>query len=190
MRTVRSAPLLTAICVPLLCLVVSACGDSESTEQTSDDAPASDATKPTSDDAQTTEDEQPSAGEEQSFSQALKSGASCSELFDIRNEVDPKSPLIEEMNEQLGAVGCGSSGSERTDQPGEDQPGGFTGLYADTYKRTKSVCKSLPLREIAKDLGLPASSDEFTVAEEFSEGSTDAHRQAAFEGCLAGIEVP
>lgn len=118
-----------------------------------------------------------------SFSQALKSGASCSELFEIRNEVDPKSPLIEEMNDQLREVGCGSSGDERTDQPGEEQPGGFTGLYADTYKTAKSVCKSFPLRKAAKELGLPASSDEVTVAEKFSrELYTAPHQQAAFEG--------
>jgi hypothetical protein len=50
-----------------------------------------------------------------SFDEALEAGASCQELFDIRNEADPKSSEIEEMNVRLREVGCFNSSSERMD---------------------------------------------------------------------------
>lgn len=49
------------------------------------------------------------------FAERLAGGAGCAELFDIRNKHDPKSPLIDEMNEQLREVGCYMSSSTRTD---------------------------------------------------------------------------
>lgn len=55
-------------------------------------------------------------GGEQSFEDAVDAGASCEELFEIRNEWDPKSPLIEPANETLRSIGCYNSSSERTDQ--------------------------------------------------------------------------
>lgn len=51
----------------------------------------------------------------QSFDDALDNGASCQELFDIRNELDPKDPAIEDINETLRSIGCYSATSERTD---------------------------------------------------------------------------
>lgn len=50
-----------------------------------------------------------------SFDGALDSGASCQELFDIRNELDPKDPAIEDINQTLRSIGCYSATSERTD---------------------------------------------------------------------------
>lgn len=50
-----------------------------------------------------------------SFEQAIEDGASCQELFDIRNEVDPDHERIPEWNQQLRDIGCHSSGSTRTD---------------------------------------------------------------------------
>ena len=54
--------------------------------------------------------------DQRSFGEALDSGAPCGELFDIRNELDPKDPAIETINESLRSIGCFNSSSERTDQ--------------------------------------------------------------------------
>lgn len=48
------------------------------------------------------------------FKQRLDAGASCAELFDIRNTLDPKSPVVVRMNEELRGIGCYSSGSVRS----------------------------------------------------------------------------
>lgn len=49
------------------------------------------------------------------FNERLDAGAPCQELFDIRNTADPKDPDIKRMNNQLRAIGCYSSSSDRTD---------------------------------------------------------------------------
>lgn len=54
----------------------------------------------------------PSSG---GFYQRLEAGADWPELFELRNELDPKDPDIPEMNESLREIGCYSSTSERTD---------------------------------------------------------------------------
>jgi len=48
------------------------------------------------------------------FKQRLDAGASCAELFDIRNSLDPKSPDKVRMNEELRGIGCYSSSSVRS----------------------------------------------------------------------------
>lgn len=48
------------------------------------------------------------------FKQRLDAGASCAELFDIRNSLDPKSPVKARMNEELRGIGCYSSSSVRS----------------------------------------------------------------------------
>lgn len=53
-----------------------------------------------------------SGGDSHNFTRRLEDGASCAELFEIRNRVDIE---VERMNEQLRAIGCFSSTSERTD---------------------------------------------------------------------------
>jgi hypothetical protein len=50
-----------------------------------------------------------------SFQEAVDSAAPCSELFEIRNSWDPKSPMIEPANQTLRSIGCYSATSERTD---------------------------------------------------------------------------
>lgn len=49
------------------------------------------------------------------FTERLTAGASCSELFSIRNEVVPQDPILEEMNAELREIGCYSATSERRD---------------------------------------------------------------------------
>lgn len=51
-----------------------------------------------------------------SFDGALDDGASCQELFDIRNGLDPKDAAIEEINETLRSIGCYNATSDRTDR--------------------------------------------------------------------------
>jgi hypothetical protein len=53
------------------------------------------------------------------FEEAVDQGASCSELFEIRNELDSKSPLVEEYNETLRSIRCYSSSSKRRDTSSE-----------------------------------------------------------------------
>ena len=63
----------------------------------------------------------PAGGGFDRFIGRLEDGADCPELFEIRNSVDPSSPLIEEMNSHLREIGCVSSWSARVffDRPDE-----------------------------------------------------------------------
>lgn len=49
------------------------------------------------------------------FELSIEDGASCAELFEIRNSVASDDARIPEWNQQLRAIGCHSSGSTRTD---------------------------------------------------------------------------
>jgi hypothetical protein len=49
------------------------------------------------------------------FDKAFDEGAPCHRLFEIRNELDPKDPLIYEMNSRLRSVRCYGSASERAE---------------------------------------------------------------------------
>lgn len=51
-----------------------------------------------------------------SFDQAVSEGASCSDLYEIRNSYQPDEPDIARMNERLREIGCFSSSSTRTDR--------------------------------------------------------------------------
>lgn len=51
----------------------------------------------------------------QQFRDGVDNGASCSELFAYRNQLDPKDPVIADyVNPTLQQIGCHSSSSERT----------------------------------------------------------------------------
>lgn len=49
------------------------------------------------------------------FNDALDAGATCAELFEIRNERDQHSSLVVRANEALREIGCFSSSLTRTD---------------------------------------------------------------------------
>lgn len=49
------------------------------------------------------------------FDNAVEDGATCAELFEIRNELDPGTVGVERANETLREIGCYSSSSTRTD---------------------------------------------------------------------------
>jgi hypothetical protein len=48
------------------------------------------------------------------FQQRLETGATCQELFEIRNALDPQSPNIVKMNADLGKIGCYSASGVRS----------------------------------------------------------------------------
>lgn len=50
-----------------------------------------------------------------SFEDMVESGASCEELYEIRNRADADDERIRGWNEQLREIGCFSSTSTRTD---------------------------------------------------------------------------
>ena len=63
----------------------------------------------------------------------------------------------------------------------------FTGAQAKRYQEDKELCGLFPPSKVARDLGLPASSDSITIAEAYADGYQPQFHQAAFEGCLAGL---
>ena len=48
------------------------------------------------------------------FKQRVDAGASCAELFEIRNSLDPKASDVVRMNKELREIGCYSSSSVRS----------------------------------------------------------------------------
>jgi hypothetical protein len=74
-------------------------------------------------------------------------------------------------------------------KPEEESTGGYTGVLANTYEAGRSTCADFRVSETARQLGLPPSSDAFTVAQEYgTQLSTGEHIQASADGCLAGLE--
>jgi hypothetical protein len=70
----------------------------------------------------------------------------------------------------------------------ESASSGFTGVHANNYEAAKEICSAFPKEQIAGELGLPTSADEFEIAEKYADdGYTDRFRQAGFEGCLDGL---
>lgn len=53
--------------------------------------------------------------EHEAFREALEEGASCAELFELRNDMDRSETNIDTVNEELQEIGCYSSSSTRTD---------------------------------------------------------------------------
>jgi hypothetical protein len=69
----------------------------------------------------------------------------------------------------------------------EPASGGFTGAQAKRYQEDKELCSLFPPSEIAREYGVPASSDPVTIAEAYADGYQPQFHQAAFEGCLDGL---
>lgn len=66
--------------------------------------------------------------------------------------------------------------------------GGFTGKYAERYEEDRIVCGLVPHAQIAREFGIASTSHPLEVAEAYAEGFYGRFEQAAFEGCLDGIE--
>lgn len=77
----------------------------------------------------------------------------------------------------------------------EPEPTGadkFTGQDRENYETAKEVCGAFPPEQSARDLGLRdnrgrTSEELVEIAERYAEGLRSSFRQAAFEGCLAGL---
>jgi hypothetical protein len=103
------------------------------------------------------------------FTRELQAGASCEDLFELRNSIqrsiDPASADIERMNEDLRPVGCFLSSSTRTAQeqannaPAPTGPG-FTvmeyRLYRGLIDTPMSISEEQVLRSIGKRYGIPS----------------------------------
>ena len=88
--------------LPALCFLLVACTVQESAGES-----AGPAAVPATGSAHTKASE--------SFDAALREGASCAQLFELRNQRDPKDPMVDKMNESLRDIGCFSSSSTRQD---------------------------------------------------------------------------
>lgn len=114
-----------------------------------------------------------------SFREALDEDASCSELFDIRNQADPDHPDVERMNDDLGRVGCLTS----TSTPQKPREGG-TDLYPINYKSSYSVCSDDP-QETYRQAGTDEPAE---AAAWLSEGVREGEAyQGSYDGCLDGL---
>ncbi|MGH2747128.1 MAG: hypothetical protein ACRDKB_04295 [Actinomycetota bacterium] len=121
------------------------------------------------------------------FQEGIAEGAPCSELFSLRNELDPDDERIPDMNDQLRDVGCFSSGSDRTED-------GATGdrfsdpLVQNTYEVAVLVCGDAGPKAIAKEFGAPAD-DLDAIARAYSTDllKEGPHRDAGYVGCLEGL---
>lgn len=78
--------------------------------------------------------------------------------------------------------------AERSPAPSADSSGGFTGKYAERYEEDRIVCGLAPHSQIAREFGIASTSHPLEVAEAYAEGFYGRFEQAAFEGCLDGIE--
>ena len=113
------------------------------------------------------------------FKAALDANSSCQELFDIRNAISPRSPVLEQVNQDLGRVGCLSSSSARQ----EPRQGG-TDLYSINYKASYSVCS----RDPNKTFQQAGTQDPAKAAAWLSEGTKAGEAYSgSYDGCLDGL---
>ena len=79
------------------------------------------------------------------FKQRLDAGATCAELFEIRNSLDAKDSVVVRMNEELREIGCYSSGSVRsstvsaTDKTKSDKDSPTATFTVNEYKMYRAV---------------------------------------------------
>jgi hypothetical protein len=62
----------------------------------------------------------------------------------------------------------------------------WTGQNRENYEIAKFACGAFSRKKVARDLGI-TSTDPIDLAQKYSEGYRGPFRQAAFEGCLAGL---
>jgi hypothetical protein len=103
----------------------------------------------------------PAERSSRSFQERLDAGAPCSELFEIRNQLDAKSPLIPSMNEGLRGIGCFSSSSIRIPPSELTKQGGFTMREYEIYRAVidapASMSESEAISAAAKKLHIEPS---------------------------------
>jgi hypothetical protein len=82
-----------------------------------------------------------------------------------------------------------SSGTDeiKTIPEPEASAGGYTGYVANTYSVAVKICGHFGVNAVAKDYGAAANASDAATAYSLDSVERDGHRQAAFEGCLAGF---
>ena len=113
------------------------------------------------------------------FREAIEDGASCAELFDLRNHVDPSDPMMEQMNEDLRSVGCFSRSSTR-----QTPRGGGEDLYSNNYKTSYMVCSHDP-RETLRQAG--TDNPEEASAWLASGVKAGEAYEGSYDGCLDAL---
>jgi hypothetical protein len=89
----------------------------------------------------------------------------------------------------VALIGCG--GDDAPDASSEAaatrEAGGWVGTTARTYESARKTCSSFPRAQLTQDLGLERDATVAEMAERYAAPSTEQHRKAAYEGCLAGL---
>jgi len=70
----------------------------------------------------------------------------------------------------------------------ETSAGGYTGYVANTYRVAVEVCGHFGVKAVAKEYRTAANAIDAATAYSLGSVERDGHRQAAFEGCLAGFK--
>ena len=115
------------------------------------------------------------------FQAAINEGASCARLYELRNELDPRDPNLELMNDELLRIGCLSASDVRTDG---DRPVGTEGLEPINYNSAYTICSSDP-EETYRQSG---TDDPEEAANWLAEASRlGVARDSSYQGCLDGL---
>lgn len=115
------------------------------------------------------------------FVEAFDAGTDCPELFEIRNNMDPKSEGKLAANDQLLSAGCLSNTDQRSDS---DRPPGAEGLEPINYNSSYAVC-SFDSEETYRQA---ATDDPEDAARWLAEGiRAGVAYDSAYQGCLDGL---
>ena len=95
------------------------------------------------------------------FQERLDAGAPCSELFEIRNALDSKSPLLPGINERLRGIGCFTASSTRVPTGELSRRGDFTvreyRIYRNVIDTPTSVGEKQALEAASRKFGIEVS---------------------------------
>jgi len=119
------------------------------------------------------------------FKERLDAGATCQELFSLRNSFDPSSADTPKINEDLRSIGCHSNSSVRSseaplvEETKSDKYKGVESFTVSQYRMYRAsidspmnVPESQALKEVAKKYGVSVNEVR---------GATDKVQQALFQ---------
>ena len=115
------------------------------------------------------------------FLDAIATGSTCAELFDIRNAInDVSSDREDDMNDDLRQIGCSSSSSDRTDDGAGLPEEGFS---ADQYQLGYDIC-AYDIGQVFDEAG---TQDPEEAAAWYAEGTVGSASKGAYAGCLDAL---
>ena len=85
----------------------------------------------------------------------------------------------------VAVAGCGGSGGSDETPPAAPKPSQAS-VNRTVYDTTEGVCEGIGLREMARQLHVPA--DAFSVAAAQAKRVRPVYQRAAIDGCLAGLK--